>query len=85
MRYVCLLMTLLLGISCADLTRPAVSPQYLRCAASTATGSDGDTGISGSDQTLFGGMTRHFLNGEAQPRYSAARRDATPRAPPLPL
>jgi DNA repair exonuclease SbcCD nuclease subunit len=21
------------------------------------------------------GMTRHFLNGEAQPRYSAARRD----------
>src|SRR5690349_7210243 len=22
------------------------------------------------------GMTRHFLNGEAQPRYSAARRDA---------
>ena len=40
------------------LTRPAVSPQYLRCAASTATGSDGDTGISGSDQTLFGGMTR---------------------------
>lgn len=58
MRYVCLLMTLLLGISCADLTRPAVSPQYLRCAASTATGSDGDTGISGSDQTLFGGMTR---------------------------
>ena len=24
------------------------------------------------------GMTRHFLNGEAQPRYSAARRDAWP-------
>ena len=22
------------------------------------------------------GMTRYFLNGEAQPRYSAARRDA---------
>ena len=22
------------------------------------------------------GMTRHFLNGDAQPRYSAARRDA---------
>jgi DNA repair exonuclease SbcCD nuclease subunit len=25
------------------------------------------------------GMTRHFLNGEAQPRYSAARRDAVAR------
>ena len=24
------------------------------------------------------GMTRHFLAGDAQPRYSAARRDAAP-------
>ncbi len=29
------------------------------------------------------GMTRHFLNGEAQPRYSAARRDAVARLGPL--
>ena len=29
------------------------------------------------------GMTRHFLNGEAQPRYSAARRDAVAALGPL--
>jgi DNA repair exonuclease SbcCD nuclease subunit len=29
------------------------------------------------------GMTRHFLNGEAQPRYSAARRDAVAGIGPL--
>ena len=29
------------------------------------------------------GMTRHFLNGEAQPRYSAARRDAVAGLGPL--
>src|SRR6202008_4963166 len=29
------------------------------------------------------GMTRHFLNGDAQPRYSAARRDAVSALGPL--
>jgi len=29
------------------------------------------------------GMTRHYLNGEAQPRYSAARRDVVAALGPL--
>ncbi len=58
MRYAFLLMALALGISCADLTRPAISPQYLRCASPSATETMADTGLSGADQSLFGGMTR---------------------------
>ena len=29
------------------------------------------------------GMTRHFLNGEAQPRYSASRREAVAALGPV--
>ena len=58
MRYAFLLMALALGISCADLTRPGVSPQYLRCASPVAAEAGGDTGLTGADQSLFGGAQR---------------------------
>src|SRR3981081_2250521 len=53
-------------------------------------GAEGDTPKKGRGEMRFGetagwqlGMTRYFLNGEAQPRYSAARRDVVAGIGPL--
>ena len=57
-RYAFLFMTVALGISCSELSRPTASPDYLRCPSAAAMGQSGDTGLAGADDSLFGSMTK---------------------------